>query len=57
MKTRKVIPFPKQKKSPITYKGGVLQFSAILEEVSERYCQETGEFKEEDRSDEECGEE
>jgi hypothetical protein len=53
MKNRKVIPFPKKKKGLKYSAAGVLEFSAILEEVAERYCQETGEFKEEDRSDEE----
>lgn len=52
MKNQKVIPFPKKKKGLKYSAAGVLEFSAILEEVAERYRQETGEFKEEDRSDE-----
>jgi len=57
MKNRKVIPFPKKKKGLKYSAGGVLEFSAILEEVAERYCQETGEFKEEYSSADEGGEE
>ena len=41
MGSRKVIPFPKQKKSPGIYKGGILQFSTILDEALKRQPSES----------------
>ena len=52
MGSRKVIPFPKQNKSPRIHKGGILQFSAILEEAFRRQPSESDDQKEEDPSEE-----
>ena len=52
MKNRKVIPFPKQKELPLIYKGGVLRFSAFLEEAAKRILNESDDHKEEDPSEE-----
>jgi hypothetical protein len=57
VRNRKVIPFPKEKKSPFTlkYKGGVGQFSAILEEVIKRELNKKAARKEEDPPEEDEG--